>query len=296
MNGFLLIDKPAGITSHDVVQQVRRSAQQKKVGHAGTLDPLATGVLIVALGKATRLLEYLEKSEKIYQAGFELGVTTDTDDSEGEVLHRWTGDWPSQEQLQAALQKWTGEVQQKVPNYSAVKQGGEALYKKARRGEVVEAPTKTVTIFSYQDVVYQPPKLSFTVHCSKGTYIRSLARDIGAELGTGAIMTALRRVASGQFTLENALSWEQLQQFPPSEVSSHLLPLEVGASDLPRIEIDQEEILPLQQGKVLTRALDVSAEVDAVAVFHDDQLIAILQKQEDGWHPHKVFQGTNEQE
>lgn len=292
MDGFLLIDKPAGITSHDAVQQVRRVAQQKKVGHAGTLDPLATGVLITALGKATRLLEYLEKSDKIYQAEFKLGLTTNTDDSEGEVLHRWSGDWPSLEQIQAALQKWTGEVQQRVPTFSAVKQGGEALYKKARRGEVVDAPTKTVTVFSYQDVLYQPPRLTCTIHCSKGTYIRSLARDIGADLGTGAIMTALRRTVSGQFTLEQAVSWDQLQNMTSSDLSAQLLPLEVGASDLPGIEITQEEVLQLQQGKILDRPLDTASV--AVAAFHNNQLIAVLQLQEDGWHPHKVLVGIND--
>ncbi|MBA3530322.1 MAG: tRNA pseudouridine(55) synthase TruB, partial [Ardenticatenales bacterium] len=195
LDGLLIVDKPQGMTSHDVVARLRRVTRMKKIGHAGTLDPLATGVLVLALGKGTRTLEYLTGQDKVYEATVYLGQSTDSYDAEGEVLTRHEGALPEQSEVEAALDAFRGDIWQKPPIFSALKQGGEPLYKKARRGESVEIEARPVTIYNLVLTFWNPPEVGLYVHCSKGTYIRSLAHDLGVALGVGGHLKALRRTA-----------------------------------------------------------------------------------------------------
>ena len=200
IDGLLVIDKPAGITSHDVVQQVRRWAGQRRVGHLGTLDPRATGVLPIALGEATKLSQLLTLGRKGYRGTIELGVETTTYDGEGEVTAHTEGPWPDRETVEKCVDRFRGEIEQVPPPYSAVKQSGEAAYRRARRGEVVTLEPRPVTFYEIELLRYEPPSLEIEVECSAGTYLRSLAHDLGAELGTFAHLSALVRSLSGPFS------------------------------------------------------------------------------------------------
>lgn len=212
LHGILAIDKPAGWTSHDVVARLRRLTGTRRVGHAGTLDPFATGVLVVAVGRATRLLRYTQAGEKRYLAHLVLGVETDTLDIEGRIVQRYGGaDWPSQGEVTGVVQRHIGSISQIPPAFSAIRVDGERLYKRARAGEHVEAPARTVEISDIDVLRYQPPDLLIDVQCGTGTYIRSLARDIGAGLGTYAYCHGLRRTAVGPFTLGSCWSLDELE-------------------------------------------------------------------------------------
>ncbi len=204
--GFLNVDKPAGMTSHDVVQRIRRLMGIKKVGHTGTLDPLATGVLALAVGKGTRLIQFLDESEKVYQATIRLGVETDTNDREGDEVSRADASNITREGIESSVKKFIGEIEQVPPMFSAIKQNGQKLYKLARAGKSVEREPRKVSIKQIRIVDFQNPILNFTVTCSKGTYIRSLARDLGRELGCGAHLDQLRRTRSGPFNIDDARS------------------------------------------------------------------------------------------
>jgi tRNA pseudouridine55 synthase len=287
MNGILIVDKPQGRTSHDVVAAVRRAARTKKVGHAGTLDPMATGVLVLALGKATRTLEYLTAHDKTYNATVRLGATTDTYDAEGQVTFSHDEPLPSLEAVEAALEGFRGQIGQVPPLFSAIKQGGEALYEKARRGETVELAPRPITIYRLAVTDWQPPDLSLHVHCSKGTYIRSLAHDLGQALGIGGHLTALRRVASGSFTLAQAHALEAIAAATPQEIEALLLPVGFGLETLPTLQVSDAEIIELQHGRALSAE---QGEGTVRALNAQGTLIAILHWQpERGWQPEKVF-------
>ena len=211
LNGLLVIDKPAGMTSHDVVGRVRRMVGMRRVGHGGTLDPFATGILVVAVGRATRMLQYVQDSQKGYRAHVVLGAETDTADVDGVLLD--TGDrdeWPVVDEVIAVMANFIGEVEQVPPAYSAIKVGGRKLYELARAGEHVEAPTRTVSIRAIEVLSYEPPNLVLDVQCGKGTYVRSIARDIGAALEIGAYCHGLRRTNSGGFCLADAWTLDEL--------------------------------------------------------------------------------------
>jgi tRNA pseudouridine55 synthase len=202
--GLLVINKPIGLTSHDVVNKVRWLSGIRRVGHAGTLDPLASGVLLLAVGRATRLIEYLVGRSKRYQAVVRLGQETDTYDREGEVV----AERPVQvtdSQLEAALERFRGPIEQVPPMFSAVKQGGQPLYRLARRGQAVERPARAITIYELSLLDWRPPEIELLIHCSSGTYIRSLAHDLGQVLGCGGHLATLRRLAVGDFTLDQAV-------------------------------------------------------------------------------------------
>lgn len=203
--GFLNVDKPAGMTSHDVVQHIRRLLGIKKVGHTGTLDPLATGVLALAVGRGTRLIQFLDESEKVYQATFRLGVETDTNDREGEPVSQADAANITREEVEASVKKFIGEIEQVPPMFSAIKQNGQKLYKLARAGKKVERAPRKVRISQIDIVDFKNPILDISVTCSRGTYIRSLARDLGRELGCGAHLEELRRTRSGPFNIDDAL-------------------------------------------------------------------------------------------
>lgn len=209
MDGILVINKPLGLTSHQVVNRVRQITGQRRVGHAGTLDPLATGVLLVCLGQATRLTEYLMGSDKVYCAEIILGATTDTYDAWGQ-RQQSSPVKVTIEEIQDALRTFVGQIEQVPPPYSAIKRGGQPLYRAARRGEQAVATPRQVLIYDIRLIAWQPPALVIQVHCSKGTYIRSLAHDLGQRLGCGAYLNALVRLKSGRFTLEEAITLDDL--------------------------------------------------------------------------------------
>lgn len=211
--GFLNLNKSAGMTSHDCVARVRRLLKMKRVGHGGTLDPAATGVLPIALGKATRLLQFL-RSEKAYRGTVRFGVTTATDDLEGEILTNHPVPSLSLETVQAALPQFIGKIQQIPPSYSAIQVGGKRLYDLARQGEAVVAPPRTVEVFRLEILDWRPgdfPEVDVAVACGTGTYIRAIARDLGAILNVGATLAALTRTESSGFDLANSLTLEELE-------------------------------------------------------------------------------------
>ncbi len=225
MNGFLVIDKPAGITSHDVVDRARRILGIRKIGHLGTLDPLGVGVLVLAIGKATKAVRYFVDDDKEYTTTVRLGVITDTQDLDGTVLEQRDVN-VTNEEFAHVLEQFRGEIQQVPPMVSAKKIGGKRLYKLHRQGIEVEREPKTVTIYEIDFRDFSPPEATFHVHCSKGTYIRTLCADIGEVLGCGGAMAWLRRTKSGFFTIEDAVTLEELEQKNLDEIYALLMPTE----------------------------------------------------------------------
>lgn len=225
MDGLLLVDKPAGPTSHDIVDAVRRLFDLPKVGHGGTLDPGATGLLILLLGRATKLSQAVMSTDKVYEGSLVLGVTTDTHDAEGEVLARRDAGGVTREQLAAEFKKWTGDVEQVPPMVSAIKKDGVALYKMARHGQEVEREPRLLHIFEFSLLNFASPLASFRVCCSKGTYVRTLCHDVGEGLGCGACMNTLHRVRSGQWDVKDAIRYEQLIDLDRAGLAAQLHPL-----------------------------------------------------------------------
>jgi len=241
IEGVLVVDKPAGPTSHDVVRTVRRVAGQHRVGHTGTLDPRATGVLVVCLGRATRLVRFLQAGTKTYQARMVLGVETTTQDAQGEVVATHDAGHVDERTLCEALTRFQGEIEQVPPMVSAVRVGGERLHERARRGEEVDREPRRVVVHALVLDAFEPgphPEASFLVTCSSGTYVRTLAHDLGRELGVGGSLTALRRLANGPFTIDEAVD-------PPEgiqELTGPLIdPAEAIARALPRVDIDDDD-------------------------------------------------------
>ncbi len=246
-HGILNLDKPAGWTSHDVVGWVRRVLREKRVGHAGTLDPMATGVLLVCVGQATRVAEYLTAGQKVYRAEARLGATTDTYDADGEVVATAAVPPLTVDDLRGALAGFVGEIQQRPPAYSAIKQAGEAAYRKARRGEAVELPARPVTIDGIELLDWDPAtaKLTIEITCGPGTYIRSLTHDLGQALGSGAVLTRLTRTRSSQFAIEDAIGLDALADAARSgEVARHLYPIEAALRKLTRVACGRERDRP----------------------------------------------------
>lgn len=234
MNGLLIVDKPAGWTSHDVVGKMRHLAAQRRVGHAGTLDPMATGVLVVLLGRATRAASYAEAQVKGYRAQIRFGITTDTLDTEGSVLSN-SGKTPDLTEIEAVLPQFRGEIEQIPPMYSAIKVGGKKLYEIARAGGEVERKARTVNITRLTCTGPLPNgDFVMDVECSKGTYIRSLCADIGSALGCGACMSALRRMYSGVFSVDEAHSLDEIENLGAEKF---LLPVDTLFSDRPALTL-----------------------------------------------------------
>lgn len=224
MNGLLLVDKPAGLSSFDIVRSVRRWCATRQVGHGGTLDPAATGVLPVAVGSVTRLTEYLLDGDKEYLAVMHLGVTTATQDGEGEIIARSELSGIDQPTVAAALEHFRGAIEQVPPMYSALKRDGVPLYRLARRGEEVERQPRPVTIHSLELVDCTLPLITLRVSCSKGTYIRTLCHDIGAVLGCGAHMARLRRTRCGGLSLERCTTYDRLAELAAAGAALPLIP------------------------------------------------------------------------
>lgn len=225
LDGVLLIDKAPGMTSHDVVAIVRRRLNIKKVGHCGTLDPLATGLLIVVIGRGTKIQDLLMAEDKEYVGTMQLGVTTDSQDADGEVEQVNLVPPYTPGELKEAFDKFTGDFYQMPPMVSAIKKDGVPLYKLARQGKVVEREPRFVHVFGYEIKNVELPDIEFRVVCSKGFYVRTYAFDIGESLGCGAHLRSLRRTKSGRFSVDGALTVAELQEKPPHEIANRMLDL-----------------------------------------------------------------------
>lgn len=224
-DGVLLVDKAPGMTSHDVVALVRRRLQIKKVGHCGTLDPNATGLLLLTLGRGTKIQDLLMSEDKEYAGTLMLGITTDTQDREGQVIEEQPVPDLIEEVVRAAFEKYRGDFYQLPPMVSAIKQGGVPLYKLARQGQVVEREPRLVHVYRYTIDRIAAPEIDFSVSCSKGFYVRTYAHDIGKELGCGAHLKDLRRTRSGRFRVEGAVTVEELRQAEPVDILGRILTL-----------------------------------------------------------------------
>jgi len=291
VSGVLNVDKPSGWTSHDVVARMRGIAQQRRVGHAGTLDPMATGVLVVCLGKATRLSEYLVQGHKRYRATIRFGLTTDTWDMDGQPLETRPLDGLSEQDLVALLPRQSGEIEQTPPMYSAIKVNGQPLHRLARKGITVERAPRRVEIHALTPISWESPDLLLDVECSKGTYVRSLAYDLGQLAGCGATLAALRRTAVGPFDVLQATPLDQLWDERGNDGwQRHLTPLYQALAEWPRIIVGAEALEELRFGR--PAALPISERPDMVAVFDSNrQLAAIVAPQPESelWRPSKVF-------
>lgn len=224
-DGVLLVDKPAGFTSHDVVAKIRGHFRLKKVGHGGTLDPLATGLLILLTGRGTRLSDQIMGSDKTYEGIMRLGISTDSQDADGKILEEKSADHITAEQVQEQMTKRIGDQMQTPPMVSAVKKNGVPLYKLARKGEVIEREARLIHVYNFTMLGKTGPEVSFTLRCTKGTYVRTLCANIGEELGCGAHLQSLRRTESGKFNIADAYTIEQLLCLDPSEFYKKIIPI-----------------------------------------------------------------------
>ena len=288
--GFLNIDKPSGITSHDVVAKVRRlcrnSVGKTKVGHAGTLDPLATGVLVICLGYATRLSEYAMQSTKTYRATVHLGIETDTYDAEGEILTQIDASHITLEQVIAAFQPYIGDIQQMPPMYSAIKKDGKKLYELAREGIEIERPTRAVTIYDIQVVSWESPSIVLDVTCGSGTYIRSLAHDIGEQLAVGAHLSGLIRTKSGAFNVESACNLDTLLD-DDSWREQIIMPID-ALTDWTTIQLNDADVQEIKLGRTISKNDDLD-DGFVMGYMSDGHLLAVLENRQTNWKPHKVF-------
>jgi tRNA pseudouridine55 synthase len=241
VEGLLLVDKPRGVTSHDVVDVVRRRVGTRKVGHAGTLDPMATGLLLIGVGRATRLLRFLGALPKTYEGTMRLGVETTTLDADGDVVRETEVD-VTEAQVRDAIRALVGESLQRPPAYSAVKVGGRKLYEAAREGERLEAEPRPIRVDAFDLVSFEAPDAMFRVTCSAGTYVRVLAADVGAELSCGAHLVALRRITIGAYAVDDAVA---------PEGATEPLPLDVAVGHLPRLDLDADEAVAASHGRPL---------------------------------------------
>lgn len=249
MDGVVNIHKPAGMTSHDVVQKVRSLLKERRIGHTGTLDPLATGVLVLCVGRATRIAQYLEAGEKEYRAIMRLGVTTDTLDAEGRVLETRSYAPPSRETVLDVLQRFIGAIMQQPPAYSAVKVAGVPSYKLARAGKAEPLKARQVKIFDIALTAYDDPLVSVTVRCSKGVYIRTLCADIGEMLGMGAHLTGLVRTRSGRFTIEQSVPLDTLAGMTNASLREQsLISTSEALADFPMVLVNEMESARVMHG------------------------------------------------
>lgn len=287
--GLIVVDKPEGPTSHKIVSIVREGTGVRKVGHAGTLDPRASGVLVLCLGPATRLSEYLSTSVKRYEARVRFGEATETYDAQGPVTQT-THQAPTREQIENALEPFRGRIQQVPPPYSAIRVKGKKAYELAREGMEVKLDPREVTVYELTLVSYEPPELAIVVECSAGTYIRSLAHDLGESLGTGAHLVALRRLKAGPFSLAEAIALDELDHaMQEGRWEEYLLPAAEALPNLPAVYVEAEEIVKLRNGLRIPALADPSEL--ARALDSNGRLVAVLESVNGGreWHPRKVF-------
>jgi len=280
VDGVLLLDKPVGLSSNDALIKAKRVMNAKKAGHTGTLDPFATGLLPLCFGEATKFSQDLLEADKTYEATVHLGIKTDTGDTEGEAIETLPVD-VTVEQIEAALARFRGPILQVPPMYSALKRDGKALYEYAREGIVLEREARPVTIHALELIDYEAPMLRIRVTCSKGTYVRVLGEDIGAALGTGAHLNALRRIQVGALTLDGMITLEALQAH--AEPRSLLAPVDALLSTFPAVELTPELAKRFLNGQRLAlgkEAVAVPAEQGRVRVYHEGKLLGTANLQE----------------
>lgn len=297
IDGIFNIDKPVGMTSHDVVARVRRLAGQKRVGHTGTLDPAASGVLPITLGQATRVAEYLSESGKAYRATVRFGVVTDTYDAEGQIV-REAPVTLTREEIATALPAFLGEQMQRPPIYSALKRDGQRLYALARAGQDVTVEPRPVSIASLEIVGWAPPDLTLDIACGKGTYIRSLAYDLGERLGPGAHLAALIRTRNGPFTLAASVTLDALvQAFGDGSWRDYCFAPDEALLNWQAAIVDAANEQRLRYGQTLRIPAHVSIPAEAPpesrpllrAYSADGRFLGILRQDIAGWQPHKVL-------
>ena len=275
MNGIVIVDKPAGWTSQDVTAKLRRVFQTRRIGHGGTLDPMATGVLPVFVGRATRGVEFFEHADKVYEAELRLGITTDTEDITGKVLQTKAVSVTEQALLDI-LPQFQGEIYQTPPMYSALKIDGKKLYDLARKGVEVHREPRKITIFSLQLLSFSGDTAKLRVHCSKGTYIRTLCKDIGEALGCGGCMAALRRTAAGDYTEQDAVSLDQLLESPAPE--KYLQKVDTLFADHPAVNLTANQEKRCRNGN----AFSVSLADGTYRAYSQDGEFLMLAKVESG--------------
>lgn len=295
ISGILVVDKPVGLTSHDVVEIIRKGTNIRRAGHTGTLDPRASGVLVVLVGPAVRLSEFVSASDKRYQAIIRLGGATDTYDADG----RFTGQANTpvnvtETQFNEVLQRFVGEIKQIPPPYSAVKVLGRKAYEMARQGEEVELAPRIINVFHLEVLEWAPPEVVIDVHCSSGTYVRSLANDLGTTLGCGAYLVGLRRTKSGRFTLRDATPLRKLQEaFTIGNWYQYLIPAAEALAEWSAVELNPDEVEEVKHGHRVKATPDTQPGL-VRGVSMAGELIAIMDliTSEDGsleWQPKKVF-------
>ena len=292
VSGVLVIDKPVGLTSHDVVQIIRRGTGIRRAGHTGTLDPRASGVLVILIGPAVRLSEYVSASDKRYQATIRLGGTTETYDAEGQVTS-----YPNaasvmatltEDKFEDILQRFVGEFEQTPPAYSAAKVDGQKAYERAREGEEVEIEPRKINVYSLELLEWAPPEVVVDVFCSSGTYVRSLANELGEALGVGAHLVGLRRTKSGRFTLRDAISLRRLREsFEAGDWYQHLIPAAEALADWPMVELSAEEVDLVRHGHRVPS--EPESPQWARALTEQGDLVALVENLENEWQPRKVF-------
>ncbi len=292
VSGVLVVDKPVGLTSHDVVQIIRRGTGIRRAGHTGTLDPRASGVLVILIGPAVRLSEYVSASDKRYQATIRLGASTDTYDAEGQPVS-----YPNaanilasltEEKFEEILQNYVGEFDQKPPAYSAIKVDGKKAYESAREGEEVELEPRKINVYSLDLLEWAPPEVVVDVFCSSGTYVRSLANELGEALSVGAHLVGLRRTKSGRFTLRDAISLRRLREsFEAGDWYTHLIPAAEALADWPMVELSSDEVELLRHGHRLKA--DPESPQWARALTEQGDLVALVENLDGEWQPRKVF-------
>jgi len=289
-SGVLVVDKPIGMTSHDVVQIIRKGTNIRRAGHTGTLDPRASGVLVILVGPAVRLSEYVSASDKRYQAVIQLGTTTDTFDADGRVLSTTSVDI-SEKQFNDVLQSFVGEIQQVPPPYSAVKVKGKKAYELAREGEEVDLEPRMINVYNLELLEWAPPEAVIDVYCSSGTYVRSLAHDLGEKLGCGAHLIGLRRTKSGRFTLRDAVPLRKLREaFDENTWAEYLIPAAEALSDWPAIDLTPEELDIVKHGRRIAGTPGLGKMARAISA--DGDLVSLLEfdAETNEWQPKKVFQ------
>jgi len=289
ISGVLVVDKPIGLTSHDVVQVIRKGTNIRRAGHTGTLDPRASGVLVVLIGPAVRLSEYVSASDKRYQAILQLGASTDTYDAEGTV----TSTAPvtiSEGQFEETLKSFIGEIEQIPPPFSAVKIKGRKAYEMAREGEEVDLLPRKIQVYNLELLEWAPPEAVIDVYCSSGTYVRSLAHDLGENLGCGAHLVGLRRTKSGRFTLRDAVPLRKLREaFDTNTWYQYLIPAAEALSDWPSVELDHLQVESVRHGNRVPGTPDKGTLVRGIS--EQGELVALLEfdPETNEYHPKKVF-------
>jgi tRNA pseudouridine55 synthase len=290
MDGILNLNKPTGSTSFAMVAMVRRLSKQRRVGHAGTLDPIAGGVLPVCLGRATRVVEFLLEESKVYRAQIELGKSTDSHDASGNITAEADCSAVSRHQLEQALDSFRGDIRQTPPMYSALKHNGQRLYRLAREGVTVERGSRPAHIYRLELVDFQPPLATLEIECSRGTYIRSLAHDLGQTLGCGAHIKELVRTKYGPFSIEDAISPAELEQADDKDWQGWLHPVDYVLKHWASVMVDEEQEQLIKHGSSITFAQGIP-EKRCRAYSQDGSFLAVLYYDEASgrWQPQKVF-------